>query len=78
MGRYPEMLFDWIGPHVPRVQEVDLALINQSIAMSLTPPWIVKPPQSFLPALKWRVLNPSVVLVLIVSSWAYWDALGSG
>ena len=47
MGRYPEMLFDWIGPHVPRVQEVDLALINQSMATSLTPPWIANPAQSF-------------------------------
>jgi beta-glucosidase len=30
-GRYPEMLFDWIGPHQPRVLAGDLAAINQPI-----------------------------------------------
>ena len=30
-GRYPEMLFDWIGPHQPRVRDGDLALIHQPV-----------------------------------------------
>ena len=30
-GRYPEALFDWIGPHAPRVHAGDMALINQPI-----------------------------------------------
>ena len=30
-GRYPEMLFDWIGPHQPRVLAGDLDLIRQPI-----------------------------------------------
>ncbi|MFQ5616022.1 MAG: GH1 family beta-glucosidase [Anaerolineales bacterium] len=30
-GRYPETLFDWIGPHASRVREGDMALINQPI-----------------------------------------------
>jgi beta-glucosidase len=31
LGRYPEMLFDWIGPHAPQVESGDLASINQPI-----------------------------------------------
>ncbi len=30
-GCYPEMLFDWIGSHAPRVEAGDMALINQPI-----------------------------------------------
>lgn len=30
-GRYPETLFEWIGPHVPPVEPNDLALINQPL-----------------------------------------------
>ncbi len=30
-GQYPEMLFDWIGPHQPRVLAGDLDLIRQPI-----------------------------------------------
>lgn len=30
-GQYPAMLFDWIGPHAPDIQDGDLALINQPI-----------------------------------------------
>ncbi len=30
-GQYPDMLFDWIGPHRPDVQAGDLALINQEL-----------------------------------------------
>jgi beta-glucosidase len=30
-GRYPETLIEWIGPHAPRVQGGDMALINQPI-----------------------------------------------
>jgi beta-glucosidase len=30
-GRYPEMLFDWIGPHTPQIQDRDMAIINQPI-----------------------------------------------
>lgn len=30
-GHYPQRLFDWIGSHAPRVQDGDLALINQPI-----------------------------------------------
>jgi len=31
LGRYPKMLFDWIGPHAPRIESGDLASINQPI-----------------------------------------------
>ena len=30
-GRYPEMLFEWIGPHAPRIEAGDLAVISQPI-----------------------------------------------
>ncbi len=30
-GRYPKMLFDWIGPHAPHIHDGDLKLINQPI-----------------------------------------------
>ena len=30
-GHYPEMLFEWIGSHAPRIQAGDMNLINQSI-----------------------------------------------
>jgi beta-glucosidase len=30
-GRYPQMLFDWIGPHAPHIQAGDMALISQPI-----------------------------------------------
>lgn len=30
-GCYPEMLYNWIGSHAPRIQEGDLAVINQPI-----------------------------------------------
>ena len=30
-GEYPQTLFDWIGPHAPRVREGDMALISQPI-----------------------------------------------
>lgn len=30
-ARYPEMLFDWIGPHAPHVESGDAALINQPV-----------------------------------------------
>ncbi|MCB0181634.1 MAG: beta-glucosidase [Anaerolineae bacterium] len=30
-GRYPEMLFEWIGPHAPKIHDGDMALINQPI-----------------------------------------------
>ena len=30
-ARYPEMFFEWIGPHAPQIQAGDLALINQPI-----------------------------------------------
>lgn len=28
-GRYPEALFEWIGPHAPRIEEGDMAVISQ-------------------------------------------------
>ncbi len=31
LGRYPEMLFDWIGPHAPQVEGGDFTSINQPI-----------------------------------------------
>lgn len=30
-GRYPEMLFGWIGSHTPRIHDGDLKLINQPL-----------------------------------------------
>jgi beta-glucosidase len=30
-GHYPEMLMEWIGPHAPKVQAGDMALISQPI-----------------------------------------------
>lgn len=30
-GQYPEMLFEWIGPHAPHVQDSDMNLINRPI-----------------------------------------------
>jgi beta-glucosidase len=30
-GRYPEMLFEWIGPHAPQIQAGDISVINQPI-----------------------------------------------
>jgi len=30
-GRYPENLLEWLGPHAPRIQEGDLAVISQPI-----------------------------------------------
>jgi beta-glucosidase len=30
-GRYPEMLFEWIGPLAPRIDDGDMALINQPL-----------------------------------------------
>jgi beta-glucosidase len=30
-GRYPETLFEWIGPHAPQIQEGDMAIISQPI-----------------------------------------------
>ncbi|MBD1936004.1 GH1 family beta-glucosidase [Microcoleus sp. FACHB-68] len=30
-GRYPEMLFEWIGSHAPKVQDGDMAIISQPV-----------------------------------------------
>jgi beta-glucosidase len=30
-GHYPKMLYDWIGPHAPKIQNGDLALMSQPI-----------------------------------------------
>jgi beta-glucosidase len=30
-GHYPEMLFEWIGPHAPRIHNGDMALISQPL-----------------------------------------------
>jgi beta-glucosidase len=31
LGQYPEMLFEWIGAHAPRIEDGDLVAINQPI-----------------------------------------------
>jgi beta-glucosidase len=31
LGRYPEMLFEWIGAHAPQMEDGDLGAINQPI-----------------------------------------------
>jgi beta-glucosidase len=31
LGRYPETLFEWLGPHTPQIRDGDMALIGQPI-----------------------------------------------